>query len=213
MSSSTSADNFPFFTEFDEDGRIIHEGNQKFKRYKPDEVEEACEQVRAETIASIEAETQRQLAAAAGQVVAHLQPVLPFAAQLAEQSRREAAELGLAMARKIAGAALEQFPKETIEACLQDAAALLPKRAELKLRVSPDLIEPLRAHIEPLQQDGFEFTLVADAAATPGAWSIDWEQGALSHSPEELAAQMEDLVNQHLSQPLNQQGDLFASVA
>lgn len=213
MSSSTSSDKYPFDTEFSEDGRVLNEGHQKFRRYHPEEVKQACDEARNEALASVEAETNRRLAASAEQIAAHIQPVLPFAMQLAEQMRRESAELALAIARKIGGKALSQHPEEAVLACIQQSVDILPKRVALVVKVMPEIEDQIRTRLAELLPGEDMVTVEADATLSPGAWSVVWETGGISGNPEALAEHVDQLVERYLAQPLNPQGDLFASVA
>ena len=77
----------------------------------------------------------------------------------------------------------------------------------------PDLVEPMTAQIERLFPDTTTIEVVGDPAAPPGAWSFEWETGALSQNPEELSDQLSSAVEQFLTQPINPQGELFSSVA
>lgn len=213
MNSSTDDDKFPFFTEFAEDGRVLNEGSQKYKRYTPEELKTACETARMEALNSVESDKNRRIAASCEELVAKLLPALPFAISLSDQLRREAGELALALARKIAGEALRQYPQEAVEACIQSCADMLPKRAAITLKVTPDLVEPIKAELGRLLPDLSGINVVGDAGAPAGAWSFDWESGALSHNPDELAEQLSEIVEHYLVQPINPQGDLFSNVA
>tara|TARA_Y100000052_G_scaffold26426_1_gene31327 strand:+ start:27517 stop:28158 length:642 start_codon:yes stop_codon:yes gene_type:complete len=213
MSSSTNSENYPFDTEFGEDGSVLNEGHQKYRRYRPDEVKQACDEARNEALASVEAETNRRLAASAEQIAAHIQPVLPYAMSLAEQMRRESAELALAIARKIGGEALRQFPEHSVTACIQQALDLLPKRVALVVKVMPEIADEMRARLSELLPGEDMVSVEGDPSVSPGAWSIAWETGGISGSPEALTEHLEKLVEEYLAQPLNPQGDLFASVA
>ena len=191
MSSSTKAEGFSFDTEFSEDGSVLNEGGSAYRRYTRAELEDARETARQEALQSVEAETQRRLAASAEAIAAGLMPALPFALQLSEQLRRESAELALHMAKKIAGRAVEQFASEAVSACLTEAASNLPQKAIVSLKIHP----------------------VPDPSAVPGAWTMEWETGALSHDPAALSEKLEALVENYLVQPIEPQGDLFTSVA
>lgn len=213
MSSSTETDKFPFSAEFGEDGRILNEGQSKFRRYTSTELEEAVEAARVEAIQSVEAETQRRLAASAEAMLAQLEPVLPHAVELATRLRREAAELALNLARQISGVALAQFPKEAVEASLKASTELLPQKVTLILKVAPELEPELGPLLDQMKSAQLDLQVEADPSAVPGAWSVSWDKGGLSHDPAELAEQLADIVQQYLVQPINPQGDLFTQVA
>ena len=118
MSSSTKSDAFSFDTEFSEDGTVLNEGGQKYRRFTQLELEEACNAARAEAFASVEADTQRRIAASAEEIARNIAPSLPFAIALSERLRAQSADLALHLARKIAGEALQGFAGEAVKACL-----------------------------------------------------------------------------------------------
>lgn len=213
MSSSTKAGAFSFDTEFSEDGTVLNEGGQLYKRFTQAELKEACDAARAEAMASVEAETRRRIAGCAEMIARNIAPALPFAVALAESLRGQSAELALRLSRKIAGEALQGFASESVKACLQDAVSGLPRKAVVTLKVNPELVPELEPLLASLTPQGGEIILKPDANATPGAWSLEWENGQLAHDPEQITEQLEELVRAHLSQPINPQGDLFADVA
>lgn len=215
MSSSTKSDTFSFNTEFGEDGRVLNEGTStSYKHYNQQDLDEACAAARDEALKSVEADMQRQVAASVQQIVSHIAPTLPFSMQLAETLRQQSIELALQMARKIAGAALTQYPAEAIEACLKDIVSDLPRQANISLKVAPDLIEVLAPVLATLQPPGQSpIQLIPDAQASPGSWQLEWEAGAVTGNPEHLADRIEQAIQAYLTQPLEPQGDLFASVA
>ena len=213
MSSSTKAEGFSFDTEFSEDGSVLNEGGSAYRRYTRAELEDARETARQEALQSVEAETQRRLAASAEAIAAGLMPALPFALQLSEQLRRESAELALHVAKKIAGRAVEQFAPEAVSACLTEAASNLPQKAIVSLKIHPELEPAIAPLLAALQPPGTTINLVPDPSAVPGAWTMEWETGALSHDPAALSEKLEALVENYLVQPIEPQGDLFTSVA
>ena len=213
MSSSTSADAFSFDTEFSEDGSVLQEGGAKYKRYTKAELDAAVESARQEAIASSEAQMHREVEAAVQALVQHVSPTLPFAMTLADDLRRQSAELALMLGRKIAGEAISAFPKEAIEATLSAAVSDLPQNATVTLKIHPDLEDLVAPLIAAKSPSGTDVSAVADASAPPGSWTLEWASGAVSHDPEMLAEKLEQIVRSHLTQPLEPQGDLFASVA
>lgn len=213
MSSSTKGQAFSFDTEFGERGEVLRDGMDAYKRYRKDELDAACAKAREDGIRSVEAETERRIAASADAMMVSLAPVLPFARTLAENMRREAAELALHTARKIAGAALDHFPEAAIEASLTEMLSHLPEGAKLTLSVQPDLAERLEAAIRPRLGADFDLTVYPDPRTRPGAWKVTWESGGFSHDPEALAARIETLISEHLKHPVEDQSDLFADIA
>ncbi len=213
MSSSIKPEAFSFDTEFGDKGQVVRDNMASYKRYRQDEVDAACANAYQQGVQSVEAETERRIAATAEAIVAHLKPVLPFARNLAEQMRKEAAELAILTARKIAGAALDHVPEEAVKDCLSHMLSHLPEGARLILSVHPDIAERIEAAIMPQLPADTELRVAPDASAAPGSWKVSWDSGGFSHNPEELAERIEALLSDHLQQPVEEQGDLFSDVA
>ena len=213
MNSSTKASAFSFETEFSESGQILNEGGQSYKRYRQEEVDAMCAEANRAGLNSVEADAERRIAASAEAIVQHLAPLLPFAVNFADQMRREAGELALLMARKLAGAALSEFSKEAIEESLSETLSNLPTGLKLVLSVSPDVIERLEPAIMSRLPRDTEMTVQADPKAPAGSWRLTWDSGSFSHDPDVISGQLESLLENHLNQPIDPQGDLFASVA
>lgn len=212
MNSSTKPEAFSFETEFSTKGDILDTGNSH-RRYRQDEVDALCAEARQAGVQSVQAETERQIAASVDQIVRHLEPVMPFALDLASRMRREAAELAMTMARQLAGSALRQMPEEAVEASLSETLALLPDGLKLVLRVQPELVERIHEKIKARLPAGTEILVEDDPAAGPGSWKMTWDRGGFSHNPEELANRISGLIENHLNQPVEEQDDLFARLA
>lgn len=214
MNSSTKPEAFSFNTEFGEKGQILNDGMGQYKRYRQSELDAACDAARQEGLQSVEAETQRRIAASAEAIAAHLLPVLPFARQLADQMRREAAQLALQTAKTIAGSALAHVPEEAIQHSLGEMVSYLPDDEKLVLSVHPDVAEQIEAALRPKLPADANLVVEADPRATSGAWKLNWDTGGFSHDPAELTERIEGIVADYLQQPIEeQQGDLFASIA
>lgn len=213
MSSSTKPESFMFETEFAPDGKVVSSGETSFKRYRQEEVDALCAEARQQGVAAVEAETERRIAAVAEGVLQHLNPILPFAKQLAEQMRRECAELALLAARKLAGAALEHVPDAAIEDSLSEVLSHLPKGFRIVLKVHPDVAERIGAAIAPRLPAESELIVEHDPKAGHGAWDLHWDSGGFSHDPQALAERLDAILHDHLNQSIEEQGDLFASIA
>ena len=211
MSSSTKA--FAFETEFSKEGDVLNEGLQSYRRYKQNEVDELVANARDEALRSVEAETERRMAATAEAIVQHLQPLLPFAVQIADQMRKEASELAVQLAKKLAGAALEHVPEAAVEAGLSEILSSLPNGPRLVLKVDAEIADRVSAAIQARLPADSEFHIEPTQGGAPGSWKLSWDQGAFSHDPEQLAETLEALIAEHMNQPIDAQGDLFAGVA
>ncbi len=212
MSSSTKPESFAFETEFAENGEVLKDGANSYKRYRQHEVDELCQAAHDAALKSVKAETERRIGASAEAIVQHLQPVLPFAVQLSESLRRQSADLALLMARQLAGAAIDHIPEAAIEDSLQEVLSELPGGLSLVLSVQPDIAGKIEEAVTSRLPRGTELVVEADASVTPGSWRLSWESGSFAHNPEELTEKLQTILSNHLNKPVDEQDDLFAGL-
>lgn len=212
MSSSTNAQAFTFDTEFDESGAIL-QSSQTFKKYRQDEVDQLCEAARLAGIQSEEAEAARRVAAATEAILNSLLPVLPFAQKLADTMRQEAIQLSMEASKKLAGAALKEFPEEAVIQSLNTVVDYLPSGQKLVLTVSTEVSEQVGDQVQKLLPQGTELILEQDDTARPGTWRLDWNAGGFTHDTAEFETKIDEIIAAHLDREIDEQGDLFAMLA
>lgn len=136
-------------------------------------------------------ETQR---AAAG-ALSHLQT-------LAHAHRTAAAELALAVGRKIAGSALAQFPEAPLAETLELLARELSSTPRLIVRVGSGDPARLEATLHAAaERAGFEgqILLRMEPGAPPASFVFDWGEGRASFDPEAAAARVEAALRRALA--------------
>ncbi len=210
--SSTKARPFTFATEFTGDGEIVPENDPELRTYTHAEYTAACEAARVEGERSALALSDAALSASLADLVSHLQPVPEVVQVLTDQARREAGELALSLARKIAGKAVDMFEAEALQAVIADARDLLPRGVEGELHVSPALAERLKDGPHALDP-ALNCRVVADPKVSVGAWVLEWPDGSISHDPDRTEAALTDIVRAHLDTEEDLQADLFAGAA
>ncbi|MDB5739227.1 MAG: flbE protein [Alphaproteobacteria bacterium] len=97
-----------------------------------------------------------------------------------EALRAEAAELALAMAKRIAPAALAALPAGDVEIALRQAMHQAIGEPRITLRAAPVVFEALEARLtEIAHEEGYEgrVMIVADAAMTGADCRIEWRGG------------------------------------
>ena len=102
---------FTFDTVFNDEGGIASEPARAKRHYTPEEVEVEKAVARAEGERSVTARAELAAAAALADIAASVRAALPALTKVAHDYRVTSAQLSLACARTIAGAALEQFPE------------------------------------------------------------------------------------------------------
>jgi flagellar assembly protein FliH len=97
-----------------------------------------------------------------------------------EALRAEAAELALAMAKRIAPAALAALPAGDVEIALRQAMHQAIGEPRITLRAAPVVIEALSPRLEEIaHEEGYEgrVMIAADAAMTGADCRIEWRGG------------------------------------
>lgn len=210
-----AARKFSFDVEFSEDGEILRDSTVQ-RVWNAEEVQSAQEKARAEGVHDAEAEAAREQAAALKAMAGQLSLVLAHLTRLTDELRRDAGDLALTAARKIAGTALERFPEAEIEELVDACAAELRGAPRLKVTLPAAHAETLRPKLEEMLAGiGFAGALRIEEseAIAPGGCALDWEQGSVSSDPEAMRQRIEEMVEQRLAEPPPPQLDLFASGA
>jgi flagellar assembly protein FliH len=212
---TNTARKFEFGVEFSEDGEVLRDTNvQRIWN----ELELELERARAREAGAGDASAQaaREQAQALKAMASQLSLVLAHLTRLTEELRADAAALALATARKIAGAAIDQYPQAELEALVQACAAELRAAPRLRVTLPAAHAETLQLKLEEmLDMIGFAGALrvaVSDRIA-PGGCALDWDQGAVDADPARTLARIEALVEQRLKEAPPPQVDLFAARA
>jgi flagellar assembly protein FliH len=195
---------YGFETEFAADGKILSE-DPAARRLAPEEVEKQCaaayERGKKDATAQAERDTAKAvqaLADAAGAIVSRLD------AESAAM-REEAARVASAAARKIAGAALEQFAPDHAQAAIEAAMDALRHQPRLLVKLPAVTAEALRPRLEEMREAhayGGAILIRDDATMKAGAVSIDWTDGVISIDPTDIAARVDALIDSALTAPL-----------
>jgi flagellar biosynthesis/type III secretory pathway protein FliH len=137
------------------------------------------------------AEEARVLQATAAALQQSLQSLPAAVAARLEQVAAMTVELGIAVAREIVGAALQQGlvdPTPTVLHCLRDAVHGA-ERADLRIHVHPDDMGPLLerlANVPDVAAAVAAAQFVADAALTRGAVRAETGAGRLRWEPQQV---------------------------
>jgi flagellar assembly protein FliH len=198
---------FAFQTEFTPDGEVLSGPGRSF--FSRDEAEKLAAAARNEG----EAKARAAGFASVDRIVAHLSPVSAQLAQTAETLRREAAELALIAARKIAGTALDKNGDQTAAEAIASTVGLLKLNPVVTVAVAPESLVEVKARLEQMQRQGRQaaITFVADPKAKPGDWRVEWAEGSAGFSREQVEAAIESLVTARLEDPVEPQLELFTA--
>jgi flagellar assembly protein FliH len=193
---------FTFDTVFDSDGDVAYAAPRPKRAFTPDEVEHVRAQAYAEGERSAVARADEAAAAALAGIGQSVKIALGALAQVAHEHRTACAELALACARTIAGAALERFPEAPAAAALQSLAREIEATPRLVARTSPELVERLQAALDATAQAcGFPGQIVVkgDPALSPAAFVLDWGDGRADFDPARAAERVSEALHTALA--------------
>ena len=189
---------FDFDTEFDRNGEILREGESYKRFFTHDDVEAARMWGVEEGREMEEGRCAQSLQAIASQ----MQLILARLAHESDALRHEAAGLAVAAARKIAGAALDNYPLDTIEQLAAEAVRDLRSEPRLSVRCAPDLVEMLSERLEQTARDaGFDGAILVrgEQGLRAADVRLEWGAGAIQRSADEIDARLSDVVARWLA--------------
>jgi flagellar assembly protein FliH len=183
---------FTFDTVFDGDAVIV--APRPKRAYTPEEVEtiraEAFAAGERSEVARREGDAARSLAA----VAEAAREALGALTRIAHEHRAAAADLALAAARKIAGAALDRFPEAPAAAALTALARDLEATPRLLVRAPGGDMARLETALQQAAENaGFpgQIVLKADPQLSRAAFVFDWGDGRATFDPEAAASRVE----------------------
>jgi flagellar assembly protein FliH len=177
---------FTFDTVFDGDGQIASAPVRAKRFYTPDEVEQIRALAYAEGERSALSRAEEAKAQALTAISGAARAALGALAGAAHEHRTGCAELALAAARTIAGAALERFPNAPAEAAFATLAREVEATAKLIVRAAPVMVADLQAALdETALACGFGGQIVVkeDPALPLAAFVLDWGDGRADFDP------------------------------
>jgi len=117
--------------------------------------------------------------------------------------RREAAEIALTAARKLAHFAVSQFPEYDVEEALREAVHQAIAEPRIVLRAAPVVVEAIKPRLDELAQEmGYEGRLVAtqDPSIQGADCRIEWRGGGAERNMQHLEETIGEVIFRHLSQ-------------
>ena len=200
--TQTPREKFNFDTVFAADGNVLSATPRPRRTFTAEEVEQVRRTANAEgdrlAMASIDARQASALEA----IAQACRQALPRLAEVAHEHRVGSAELSLACARAIAGAALERFPQAPVQAALASLAREIEAAPRLILTASAELAEGLQDALEETAQAvGYPGSIQVRAAddMAPGAFSLDFGDGSASFDPAAAAERVSQALHAALA--------------
>lgn len=204
---SPSPPPFAFETEFAATGEVLKAPEPKYLS------REDADKLAAKARSEGEARARQIGFASIDKVASHLSPVSVQLASIADTLRREAAELAMIVARKIAGAALDKDGEAIAADAIANAVRQLKGSPMVIISVAPDSVPQIERRLEQLRRHGIGATLqfVGDAKARPGDWTVSWGEGSTGFSRDAVEAAIEKALNARLDDPIEPQLELFSA--
>lgn len=139
--------------------------------------------------ASIEAKAVQAQAMAVSKVAEAVLQMLGALDEAIETHRQDAAQLAHAIARKLAGSALDALPSRTIEDVIEKAIAFVPHEPRIVVRAHPDAVAPLKESSARLAAEhGYvgRIVIIGEAQFRTGDCRIEWADGGMERSLEAI---------------------------
>lgn len=195
----SGARKFAFDTEFAPDGAILSDAPKKLT---PEEIAAECAAAYERGKQDAVAQAERRAAAALEALAGAASAVLTRLDAESRSMRAEAANVALAAARKIAGAALDGFASERISAAVEAAMDALRHQPRLVVKLAPDAVEQIKPRIEAMCETHAYAGAVlvrGQAGLRKGEVVIDWSDGMVTSSPQDTEERINALIEAALA--------------
>jgi flagellar assembly protein FliH len=192
---------YAFETEFSADGAIVKAAPKKLT---PEEIAAECDAAYQRGKQDALAQAERQAAAALEALADAASAVLTRLDVESKAMREEAARIGVAAAKKIAGAALTAFGPERAAAAIEAAMDALRHQPRLVVKLSPEAVETLKPRIVAMcETHAYAGAILvrAEPGLKAGEVIIDWSDGVIAMDPAEAADRVNQLMEAALAAP------------
>jgi len=195
---------FKFDTEFrDEGDRVSLAARGRIKKaLSQDEIDQLCAKSRAEGMKAGEARALDAVAIAIDGMAAALRAALAASHAEIEDVRRQACEAAFAMARKLAGHALEHAPQGEVERALREAVHQAVGEPRVMLRANPRVIAALKERLaEIAHEEGFEGRIVPaeDPSMAAADCRIEWRGAGAERRTADIEQSLGELIARRFS--------------
>jgi len=193
---------FDFDTVFDDAGGVASAPVRVQRMFTAEEVEAVRAKAYAEGEASSLAKTERAAASAVSQVTAALTTALQALAEVAHVHKVGCADLSLACARTIAGAALDAFPDAPAAAALQALIHEVETVPRVIVRTAAADPDRLRQDLERIAANAGlpgQITVKPEPGLTRAAFVFDWGDGKAAFDPEAAEARVAEALHAALA--------------
>jgi flagellar assembly protein FliH len=213
MTGNMSARKFTFDTVFEEGGRFRAAAPRTPPRrsLSESEIEVLCAAARTEGAQAAEVLALEAVARAGRDAAQAVQRALSQLGAERVSLRNQSAALALAMARKLAGAALGAFPEAEVENVLREALHQALGEPRVTLKTAPRVAEALEPHLAEIALDeAFEgkLQLSPDANLDGADCRIEWRGGGAERAQAVIETALTDLLERHARSATRKEGGI-----
>jgi flagellar assembly protein FliH len=202
--AKNSAPKFTFDTEFSgaEDRRAPAAQARQKQTLTIEELENVKATARNEGESSSQARATDALERTIAALTISVRAALDLSHAEIEQVRDDAARLAMAMAKKIAPAALAALPASDVEIALRQAMHQAIAEPRITLRAAPVVTALLEPRLNDIaHEEGYEgrVLIAADPAMTGADCRIEWRGGGAERSEFDIENALSALISRHFS--------------
>lgn len=153
--------------------------------------------VREETVRAVEAKAEAEHAALQSTMDALLEKLNAEAELLynqREKIRAEMAGIVIAMAKKLAGQALQTQPLGAVQDMVEQCVEMFTGPMKVVITVASEVMEPLKQFMEFRLKDGVQVEMRGDANMVAGDCRVDWPGGGAKRDQREMEREIEAII-------------------
>jgi flagellar assembly protein FliH len=192
-----NATRFTFDTVFHHGSGVHDDARTRAKLYTESEVGALCAEARVEGMRAGEIRAIEDLERAAREAAEAVRSTLAQTTAQMDALRAEAAAIALALARKVASAAIASFPAGEVEAALRQAMHQAVGEPRIVLHARPEIVAALSPRIAEIAQDeGYDgrVQITADPGLKAADCRIEWRGGGAERASAAIEAALEEII-------------------
>ena len=196
---------YTFDVEFRPEGDLISNAARARQRkvHTQEELDAMLSRARHDGMKMGQVRAAEQIAAAVEQLCTVVRASVDSAQSQIEDLRREAANLALVAAKKLALHAVTALPEADVEEALREAIHQAISEPRIVLRAAPAVVAALKEKLDELAHEtGYEGRIVATPEATMkgGDCRIEWRGGGAERSMDHIEQALGEIIARRFSQ-------------
>jgi flagellar assembly protein FliH len=202
----TTSPKYTFDTEFRPEGDLVsNAARARQKRaYTMDEIDSISSRAREQGLKAGQVRAAEAQALEVARLAEAVKSVIARSNRASDEVREEASLIALAVARKLAGAAVAALPAADVEEVLRQALHQALGEPRIVLHTNSQVAEMLRPRLaEIAHEEGFEGRVVVsgESQMAPADCRIEWRGGGAERSTAHIEAAIGELIARRFSHP------------